>query len=354
MRNPRVLVTGVGSNVGQGVAKALRAAFPGAFLLGTDCAPLSAGFFALDEGRVLPSADGPGYVAALKEVCLTAGIELVLVASHGEVLAVARARADLEASTSARVVVSAPEAVERCIDKYATVECLRAAGCAFPQSTVDTRPEALTGFLSMVGLPVVVKPRRGQGSKRVSVVSSAAQVREACDSTPDPIVQEHLGSTDEEYTVAVLADRDGRVASATAMRRTLSGGTTVVAETGSFPEIVAEAARVAVALGVIGPVNVQMRLTSRGPVTFEVNPRFSGTTGMRALAGWNDAAAVVRHFLWDEAIALAPPRPGRVLRYYDEVFVPEESAHACVTNGGVRADSRRALDVLTLFGPHRA
>ena len=46
--------------------------------------------------------------------------------------------------------------------------------------------------------------------------------------------------------------------------------------------VLKQATSVVQQLGIVGPCNVQLRLTDRGAIPFEINPRFSGTTGMRA------------------------------------------------------------------------
>ena len=64
-----------------------------------------------------------------------------------------------------------------------------------------------------------------------------------------------------------------------------------------FPEVCAHAERLAAALGSRGPLNVQGRLVGGDLVVFEVNPRFSGTEAMRAMAGWNGPEALVEWHL---------------------------------------------------------
>jgi carbamoyl-phosphate synthase large subunit len=133
------------------------------------------------------------------------------------------------------------------------------------------------------------------------------------------------------------------------MRRVLSAGTTVLAETGRFPDVEEEAARIGAAFGLRGPSNVQLRRGADGPVAFEVNPRFSGTTALRALAGWNDVGAAVRHYLYGEPIALQPPRAGRITRHWDEVFVPADEAAAASREGTWRASPGSGVRHLSLF-----
>jgi carbamoyl-phosphate synthase large subunit len=55
----------------------------------------------------------------------------------------------------------------------------------------------------------------------------------------------------------------------------------------------AKAEAIAQALGSVGPLNIQGRLDSGEFVPFEINPRFSGTTPMRAMAGFNEPELLI-------------------------------------------------------------
>lgn len=41
-------------------------------------------------------------------------------------------------------------------------------------------------------------------------------------------------------------------------------------------------------IDLVGSINVQLRLTDKGPVVFEINPRFSSTVRFRHLFGFKD------------------------------------------------------------------
>src|SRR5690606_25764247 len=49
--------------------------------------------------------------------------------------------------------------------------------------------------------------------------------------------------------------------------------------------------------GFVGPLNIQGRLTRNGLKLFEMNPRFTGITGLRALMGFNEVEACIRSWL---------------------------------------------------------
>ena len=52
-----VLITGVGGNIGQGVIKSLKMSSLKYKIVGTDIKTLSAGFFRIDKGYVVPKAN---------------------------------------------------------------------------------------------------------------------------------------------------------------------------------------------------------------------------------------------------------------------------------------------------------
>jgi len=55
---------------------------------------------------------------------------------------------------------------------------------------------------------------------------------------------------------------------------------------------------------------------------FEINPRFSGTTYIRALAGVNEPDLFIKKYLLNQEIPLMPrPNPGIILRGLEEVFI---------------------------------
>jgi carbamoyl-phosphate synthase large subunit len=54
------------------------------------------------------------------------------------------------------------------------------------------------------------------------------------------------------------------------------------------PDIDQLLVRIAKGLNLVGSINVQLRLTSKGPIVFEINPRFSSTVFFRHLMGFDD------------------------------------------------------------------
>jgi carbamoyl-phosphate synthase large subunit len=132
------------------------------------------------------------------------------------------------------------------------------------------------------------------------------------------LVQEYVGRVDQEFTVGVLFDAEGRLINSIALNRfiltSLSNRLRVPNRTDradlgpvlgvssgvsqgrvdDFPEVRAYCERVGLALGARYAINVQCRLVDGKPMIFEINPRFSGTSSIRAMLGFNEPDLLIR------------------------------------------------------------
>ena len=148
------------------------------------------------------------------------------------------------------------------------------------------------------------------------------------------VIEQYLGTPDQEYTASCFSDSSGAVRGCIALRRELLEGATVHAEAGSFPEVRQEAIAVARELRPYGPCNVQMRRVGPHAVCFEINLRFSGTTPIRARLGFNDVEACLRHYVLNEpACDLPLIEKGIATRYWNELYPSTEPVNLLRQSG---------------------
>jgi carbamoyl-phosphate synthase large subunit len=311
------MVTGGGTVIGQGILKSLRRCSLPLRVVAVDPYPDAVGLYRAHRGYTIPLATAPGYLDSLRGIIKKECVDVLLVGTDVELPVLAAAREQLESETGVRLVVSSPEVVAIADDKWLTVEFLRVSGFHFAQSAL---PADITRFLSEVPFPLLVKPRHGARSCNVRIVRDSGELDRALREIPAPIIQECLLPEEEEYTCGAIVF-DTSCWGVIVMRRQLRDGNTYIAEVNSFPHIEEYVSRIASQLGPYGPVNVQLRLTRKGPTVFEINARFSGTTALRSQVGWNEVEAVLRYVLQDQETQLAPVRRGHILRYWNELFV---------------------------------
>lgn len=343
-----VLVTGVGGGGhGEQILKALRLAATPYRIVGTDVSRCSKGLVDADAAELLPPASDPAYLAALFEVCARYGVVAVFHGSEPELKVMSAHRGEF-ARRNLFLPINPTFVIDTCMDKVKTAEFLRTAGFRAPSFLRVTSRSELESFDR---LPAVIKPSvGGGGSANMFLAQTGEELRifgeHLLSIYPEFIVQEYVGTPDGEYTVGVLSSMDGELLNSIAVRRNilsslsnrvripnrtgraelgpvlaLSNGVSQ-GEIGRFPEVTAECERIARALGSRGPINVQCRLVGSDVCVFEINPRFSGTTSLRAMVGYNEPDVLIRKHLLKEPIEPHfPYRSGVILRGLAETLL---------------------------------
>lgn len=342
------MVTGVGGGGhGEQILKALRLADRSYRVVGSDITPYSSGLGAVDQPCLMPPASDRGYIATLLAVCAAEGVEVLFPGSQPELEALSANR-DAFARAGIFLPINPAEVIETCLDKVRTMEALGAAGFAV---AAYRRVRSLDDAAGFEHLPAILKPSvGGGGSANLALVQDRDELiacaRQLLAIHPEFIVQEYVGTPEREYTVGVLAGMDGEVLNSIAIRRfilsALSNRIRVPNRTarddlgpvlavssgisqgriGRFPEVTGPCEEIARALGARGPFNVQCRLVGDRVHVFEINPRFSGTTSLRAMVGCNEPDTLVRaHLLGEEIEPHFAYREGVITRSLSETLI---------------------------------
>lgn len=314
----KVMVTGAGALLGQGMIRALKASSLAHTLVACDPSPLAAGLYWADAAHLVPMAHDPSYLPRIEALLRQEQPDVVLIGTDVELGLFAAERARLEQTYSTHILVSDARVVAIADDKWLTYQFLREQGFPFPESCLPGDEEAL---VERVGFPLVVKPRHGARSVGVSVVSDYVSLERALDEGADLIVQDCVATADEEYTAGVLCF-DGSCRASIVMRRDLRDGNTYRAYVDAYPDLNRQVCAMAEQLMPYGPANFQFRLNEWGQaVVFEINGRFSGTTPLRAHAGFNEVEMALRYLLEGAPVVQPAVTPLTILRHWSETVV---------------------------------
>jgi carbamoyl-phosphate synthase large subunit len=351
VRDPvSVLVTGVGGGShGNEVIKALRLADTPYHIIGVDMSPTSLGLYQTDASYIVPPARHSEYIEVLLELCRGKGVQVLIPGSEPE-LKVVSAHRQCFADAEILILINDPGVIDLCMDKWSTMRFLAENGFNVPQSVLLEREDDCA---KVERLPVVVKPAVDGGGSNLAFIAQDHEelsffARYILKAGGRPMAQEYLATPDDEYSVGVLTTLAGELVGSLAVRRyILSGlsnkmkiqgrtsgytGHTLALSSGisqgvieDYPEVRGECERLAKILGSKGPLNVQLRVVDGKVYTFEINPRFSGTTAFRALAGYNEPDIMIRHHLLGEMVGPVSYTYGVVMRGLVERFIrPEE------------------------------
>jgi carbamoyl-phosphate synthase large subunit len=313
----KVLVTGAGALLGQGIIRALRSSSIDVEIVAVDASVLSAGLYWADAAYLIPMANDPGYIAHIDELLRREKPDAVLVGTDTEQSIIAAHRHQLERAHKTHVLVSDPQVVKIADDKYLTYQFMKHHGFDPPDSCLPGDEERLIG---RVGFPLIVKPRHGARSVGVHVAYDRAELDGLLRLSDGLMIQECAGSMNEEYTAGVLYF-DGRCEASIVMRRDLRDGNTYRAYVEEFPDLNKVVREMGCALKPYGPANFQFRLDAGRIRVFEINTRFSGTTPLRHLAGFNEVELCLRRVVLGEPILQPAIEPMVILRHWSETVV---------------------------------
>lgn len=310
----RLLVTGVAGDIGNGIGRILRNHKSVTKLIGCDIHDQHTGSFVFDVCRIVPRVDDPSYIEELLNIAKQYEVDAILPASEPELRFFANENL-FDFIDTIPLVTANSKAVQVGFDKLITSKFLAEHNLPFPWTSAVTESYPKE-------LPCIIKSRTGAGGQGVMVVDDSKLLSSYRKIFPNYIWQELVGSKDEEYTCGVYRSLEGEVRSIL-IRRRLSAGVTVYGEVVADSQIEKLCIDIAVALELTGSINVQLRLTRRGPVVFEINPRFSSTIVFRHKLGFEDLIWAISEKLNGELppYKTIPKAGSKIFRRFDEAIL---------------------------------
>jgi carbamoyl-phosphate synthase large subunit len=343
-----VLITGVGAGgVGYQILTALRSSAIEYNIVTADTSVDSKGLKSGNNFYLLPAASSPLYIDAVEKICRKHKIQALFYGSEPELKKVSDNR-ELFEKMGVFLPLNPKSLIDQCLDKNLTAELLKENGFDVPK-WVSVKSEEDLAAIDF--FPVVLKPSiGGGGSANLMLAQNKNELisfgRYLLQNYSEFIIQEYIGDADSEYTVGILCDMNGNLINSIAMKRIISysfgnkikalnrtvrkelGETLVISSgisqgwIGKYPHVTKKCEEIALKLGCTGAINIQCRYFQDKIYVFEINPRFSGTTSMRALAGYNEPDVLIRKHLLNESIEPSfAYREGLMLRGLEASFI---------------------------------
>lgn len=231
---------------------------------------LAPALYLADEAIQLPPVLHEDYIPFLLDYVETHDIKLVVPTIDTE-LAVFAANRERFLEKGCRLLISSPELVAACRDKWSTSLFFEDKGIRVPRSWLPADlPEDLPEKL-------FIKPRDGSASQDAYAVGRG-DLETMLKQVPNAIVQERVAG--KEITIDAFLDFNGQpIHYVPRIRLKTVGGESVQGVTIKEPGLgkwLESILRIIGEEGGVGPMTLQAFLTGDEFVLFEINPRFGG------------------------------------------------------------------------------
>lgn len=311
MKTINVGITSIGSGVGQSVIDSCRLSSLPIKTYGYGNNPYAFGAYACDEQKILPNIYAENYIDELITACRDDNIHVLIPGLDDELLLLAD---NIEKFKRVGVVIpiSSRAVIELCRDKQKMSQVLNRYGANFVESynKSDLGDEAK---LANISYPLIAKPVSGFASRGLRVIKSESDLKNvtendvvqeiAAPSAADPNHEAFMKALENdeiaqlgELSLQIVVGRNSHELGRFASYNKLHNGVPIEILPANVPEVweaIDEFMPVLHDYGVYGPINIQGRMTDKGPRFFEMNARFTGITGLRAMTGFNEVEAII-------------------------------------------------------------
>ncbi|MDZ8050442.1 MAG: ATP-grasp domain-containing protein [Aulosira sp. ZfuVER01] len=262
-----------------------------------------------DEYFLLPPIHHSDYFDNLLDICQQKQVRLLIPLNDLELPYLAEQR-DRFLTIGTIPVVSSPEVINICFDKFATFQFLENIGLSSPKTYLSVRAVQEAIQQGEITFPLVVKPRWGSASIGIEYPEDDEELElayryvqkkicrtiladvSACDIENCILIQERV--LGEEYGLDIINNLDGEYVTTFVKRKLgMRAGETDRAVTVAEQKLQNIGQEIARKLSHIGNLDCDVIVNSRGCYVLEMNPRFGGGYPFSHCAGANLPAMLI-------------------------------------------------------------
>lgn len=312
----KVLVTCVGSGVGQSVIDSLNLSGKHS-ILGCDTNRNVYAYQFCDEFHIVPSIYSAEYVDYLLDLCIQKDVDVIVPGHDYELLLLSKNIFKFE-DQGITVIVSRPDIIEVSRDKYEWYNYFKQHGCAivptYKLKDFKNNPDPSL-------FPAIVKPSGGSASQGIYILNDISELNDLNVDNDSDIIQPYLFPEKDdpnygaikkevsqgkfmqmsEISIQLVFTNESEFAGVFISKNALKSGVPIYVDPidpdgFEYIDEIMKFVPICQNKKVKGPVNIQGRITENGLVFFEMNMRFTGITGNRALLGFNEVEFLVNNF----------------------------------------------------------
>jgi len=312
-----ILVSGASGVVGYGILRSLRQSAEKYNLIGTTIYKDSIAPAFCDIFEQAPMTTDDSYIDWLCNIIKKHNVDLIIPGIEADMFKWSNERGTI-AKTGVKSVINNPELIKLCGDKWLFYETLKKNNSNL---AIESRINgSFDEFIKDYGVPFLLKPRCGFGSRGIVKVDSKEIFLEHENNLGSILMaQPIIGNDRDEYTTSAFFDEKSNLCCYMTLRRKLSKeGFTEKAQVVDIKNMDKTLKNLAQIFKPFGPTNFQFRKYNEKLKMLEINPRISSSTSIRAAFGYNESLMSVNYFLNGKIPTQPAIKKGVAIRYTEE------------------------------------
>ncbi len=276
MNRLNILVTAVGGDIGGNIINILSQQKEVQLsIIGTDLKENVFNIDKIDKFYQVNRIDHSAFNQQILQIVEENNIDIIVPVSENEIIWFNENR-QLFKHLKLEVLINNPKIINTFLNKLDTSTELTNIDVLTPKTFLFSK------YTSQLEFPLILKSTYSINGKDIYVISSQNQLdylKISIDNHNDYIIQQYIGSIDDEYTTTVYKDKN-RFEVIT-FKRKLTGGMTSFATIANEEVLIEYAKKIAESFDLDGSINIQSRKVDNQFYIFEINPRFSSTVFIR-------------------------------------------------------------------------
>lgn len=264
---------------------------------------------AADIKLQVPAVYDPKYVDITLNICEEYKVDALISLNDLE-LPILSENKDRFETLGVKVIVSDPEVIDICFDKYKTAQWVESLGLKSPKTFVRLEEAKAALASGEISFPLFMKPRWGSGSIGLESIADMEELDIyynlllkkikktilATASVGDEYIMIQEKLTGSEFGLDVMNDLEGNNVSVSVKQKlAMRAGETDKAVTRDIPEVREMGRRIGESLKHIGNLDVDIMQRANGEYcVLELNPRFGGGFPFSYEAGVNMPKAIIQ------------------------------------------------------------
>lgn len=277
-------------------------------IIATDMQLSAPALQAADIKIQVPAVYDPNYIDITLDICKSYNINVLLSLNDLELPILAENKYRFE-ELGVKVIVSSPDVIDICFDKYKTVKWVESLGLKAPKTYVRLEDAKKAIASREVSFPLFMKPRWGSGSIGLETITDmeeldiyynllSKKIKKSILATASIgneyiMIQEKLPGN--EFGLDIMNDLYGNnIGVSVKQKLAMRAGETDKAITRDLPEVREMGRTIGAALKHIGNLDVDIMQRANGDYcVLELNPRFGGGYPFSHEAGVNMPKAII-------------------------------------------------------------